>query len=75
MAAPAIVWRNPSSMARGRVWNRAERDASRSLYVVVESASDDQRKWKGLPNLEIIQGGVTAFARKTLQDQSLPSGA
>jgi len=75
MAAPAIVWRNPNSIPRGRVWNRAERDASRSLYVVVESASDDQRKWKGLPNLEIIRGGAAASARKSLQSQRLPSGA
>ena len=74
MAVPSIVWRNPNYVPRRRAWDRAKHDASRSLYVVVESAPDDQRKWTGLPNLEIIQGGALAPARKTLQSQRLPSG-
>ena len=74
MAVPAIVWRNPNSIPRRRVWNRVKRDASRSLYVVVESVSAKQRKWEGLPNLEIIQGGATAPAREARQSQRLPSG-
>lgn len=75
MALPAIVWRNPNSVSRCRVWNRAKHDASRSLYLVVESASEEQRQWKGLPNLEIIQGGAAAATRPVRERQSLPSGA
>ena len=75
MAVPAIVWRNPNSSQRRRVWNRAKRDASRSLYVVVEALSAEERKWKGLPTLEIIQGGVTASPRQARLSQRLPSGA
>jgi hypothetical protein len=75
MAAPAIVWRNPNSIQRRRVWNRVKREASRSLYLVVESQSPTQREWKGLPNLEIIQGGASAAAREAPVRQSLPSRA
>ena len=74
MAIPAIVWRNPNSIQSRRVWNRVKREASRSLYLVVESASAKQTEWKGLPNLEIIQGGASATARAALEKQSLPSG-
>jgi hypothetical protein len=75
MAAPAIVWRNPNSIQPRRVWNRVKREASRSLYLVVESASATQREWKGLPNLEIIRGGASAAAREAPERQSLPSRA
>ena len=75
MAAPAIVWRNPNSIQRRRVWNRVKREASRSLYLVVESESPTQREWKGLPNLEIIQGGASAAVREAPVRQSLPSRA
>jgi len=75
MAIPAIVWRNPNSTQRRRVWNRVKREASRSLYLVVESASAKQNEWKGLPNLEIIQGGASATAREACENRSLPSGA
>jgi hypothetical protein len=75
MAMPAIVWRNPNSIQRRRVWNRVKREASRSLYLVVESASAQQREWKGLPNLEIIQGGASAVTREAPERRSLPSGA
>jgi len=74
MAVPAIVWRNPNSNPRRRVWTHVKRDASRSLYLIVESASAKQSEWKGLPNLEIIQGGVAAPSREALKDQRLPSG-
>jgi hypothetical protein len=74
MAIPAIVWRNPNSIQRRRVWNRVKREPSRSLYLVVESASATQREWKGLPNLEIIQGGTSAAAREAPEKRSLPSG-
>ena len=74
MARPAIVWRNPNPVQRCRVWNRAKRDASRSLYLVVESAAAAQKEWKGLPNLEIIRGGAAA-ARSVAEHQSLSSGA
>ena len=69
MAIPAIVWRNPNFVQHGRVWNRAKRDACRSLYLIVEAVSEDQCKWKGLPNLEIIQGGAVVPARKAGQQQ------
>lgn len=74
MAAPAIVWRNPNTIHRLRVWTHVKRDAARSLYLVVESVSAKQVDWKGLPNLEIIQGGAIAPAREALRDQRLPSG-
>ena len=74
MAIPAIVWRNPNSILRRRVWNRVKREASRSLYLVVESASPTQREWKGLPNLEIIQGGASAAVREAPEKRRLPSG-
>jgi hypothetical protein len=75
MAAPAIVWRNPKSVQRRRVWSHVKRDACRSLYVVVESASTQQYEWKGLPNLEIIRGGGTTAAREARENRSLPSRA
>jgi len=74
MTAPAIVWRNPKSIPLRRIWSRAKRDASHSLYLVVEAAAAKQSEWKGLPNLEIIQGGTTAPAQETLRAQRLPSG-
>jgi hypothetical protein len=74
MAVPAIVWRNPNSIHRRRVWTHVKRDASRSLYLIVESASAKQGEWKGLPNLEIIRGGATAPAREATMNLRLPSG-
>jgi hypothetical protein len=74
MAAPAIVWRNPNPLQRHRVWTHIKREASRSLYLVVESASAKKGEWKGLPNLEVIQGGAIAPAREAPKDQRLPSG-
>jgi len=64
MAAPAIVWRNPNTIHRHRVWTHVRREASRSLYLVVESASAKQGEWKGLPNLEVIRGRATAPPEK-----------
>jgi hypothetical protein len=75
MAEPAIVWRNPKSLQRRRVWSHVKRDASCSLYVVVESMSAQQYEWRGLPNLEIIRGGAAATARETRKNRSLPSRA
>jgi hypothetical protein len=75
MAEPAIVWRNPNSIHRRRVWSHVKRDASRSLYVMVESVSAQQYEWKGLPNLEIIQGGATPTAPEARENRSLPSRA
>jgi len=74
MAAPAIVWRNPNTIHRHRVWTHVRREASRSLYLVVESASAKQGEWKGLPNLEVIRGRATAPAREAAKNQRLPSG-
>lgn len=74
MAAPAIVWRNPNSIQPRRVWTHVKRDASRSLYLVVESVPVKQGEWKGLPNLEIIQSRSTAPASEAQRDQRLPSG-
>jgi hypothetical protein len=75
MGVPAIVWRNPNSIQHRRVWNRAKRDACRSLYVVVEAVAPEERKWKGLPTLEIIEGGATASSRQAHHNHRLPSGA
>jgi len=75
MALPAIVWRNPDTVSRRRVWNRAKRDDGRSLYLVVESAPEEQNEWKGLPNLEIIQGGASAAIQQVAEKQSLSTGA
>jgi hypothetical protein len=74
MAAPAIVWRNPKTIHRHRVWTQVRRDASRSLYLVVESAPAKRGEWKGLPNLEVIQGRATATAKEAPKNQRLPSG-
>jgi hypothetical protein len=74
MARPAIVWRNPNSIQRRRVWTHVKRDASRSVYLVVESTSAKHREWKGLPNLEIVRGGSSATARQATKNQRLPSG-
>jgi hypothetical protein len=73
MAVPAIVWRNPKSIERRRVWTPVRRDSFRSLYLVMESPWDKQFEAKGLPNLEIIQGGATAPVSETANKQRLPS--
>ncbi|MBZ5655601.1 MAG: hypothetical protein LAO56_10025 [Acidobacteriia bacterium] len=76
MARPAIVWRNPNSIPRRRVWNRVKRDASRSLYLVVESAaSAEKSEWKGLPNLEVIHTGASTSVREAQESACLPSRA
>ena len=64
MATPAIIWRNPNAVQQRRLWNQARRDATRSLYVVVRSSSDEESEWEGLPNLEMIAGGAAARANK-----------
>ena len=63
MAAPAIVWRNPKSVQRRRLWNQARRDATHRLYIVVRSSPGVEGEWEGMPNLEVIEGGVAARAR------------
>ena len=57
MAIPAIIWRNPKSSGRRRLWNRARHDGFSSLYIVVRSGDRDT-EWEGLPNLEMIEGGA-----------------
>jgi hypothetical protein len=77
MAMPAIVWRNPNSTQRRRVWNRVRRDALRSLYLVVESAPAQQGDWKGLPALEIIHGrpaSAEASTNRVLRSGTTLSG-
>jgi len=56
MTEPAIIWRNPNTIQRRRLWSRARRDLHSSLYVVVRS-SGRESEWEGLPNLEMISGG------------------
>jgi len=63
MAAPAIVWRNPKSVQRRRLWNQARRDAGRRLYIVVRSSPGIEGEWEGMPNLEVLEGGAAARAR------------
>lgn len=67
MAVPAIVWRNPNPIQRRRVWTYVRRDPSRSVYLVVESASAKR-------NLEIIHCGAAAPASEALKNQCRPSG-
>ena len=57
MALPAIVWRNPKPINRRRLWNCARRDEMSSLYVVVRSG-ERASVWEGLPNLELLEGGI-----------------
>jgi len=57
MAAPAIIWRNPKSTLRRRLWNRARRDEHSSLYIVVRSG-ESSTDWEGMPSLEIVNGGA-----------------
>jgi hypothetical protein len=61
---PAIIWRNPKAVYRRRVWNQARRDSKCRLYVVVRSGIGNNCEWEGLPNLEMIEGGASARARK-----------
>ncbi|MGB9233554.1 MAG: hypothetical protein WCC04_04010 [Terriglobales bacterium] len=59
MAVPSIIWRNPKSIERRRLWNRARRDEASTLFIVVRSGDRDS-EWEGLPNLEMIEGGIPA---------------
>jgi hypothetical protein len=63
MAAPAIIWRNPTVVQRRRLWNRARRDDSRRLYIVVRSGPGAENEWEGMPNLEVLEGGAPAQKR------------
>jgi hypothetical protein len=56
MAMPAVIWRNPKSIKRRRLWNKARRDETSTLFIVVRSG-DQETEWEGLPNLEMIEGG------------------
>ena len=72
MGVPAIVWRNPKSTRRRRLWNRARHDETSSLYIVVRSGDRDT-EWEGLPNLEMIEGGARRARR--VEDQGTQSSA
>ena len=69
MATPEIIWRNPKSINRRRVWNRARRDELSSVYVVVRSG-EHTSIWEGLPNLVMIDGGAANDAKA---DQNRPA--
>jgi hypothetical protein len=73
MAVPSIVWRNPNYIPRRRAWDRARRNASRSLYLVAESGPAEQGEWRGLPALEIIYGRA-AYEEASAGKQQLRSG-
>jgi hypothetical protein len=62
MARPAVIWRNPKSISRRRLWNRARRDETSTLFIVVRSG-DRESEWEGLPNLEMIEGGSQRSGR------------
>ncbi|MGA9528415.1 MAG: hypothetical protein WBS24_09885 [Terriglobales bacterium] len=62
MKVPAIIWRNPKSGGRRRLWNRARHDGTSSIYIVVRSGDRDT-DWEGLPNLEMIEGGARRAER------------
>lgn len=63
MALPAIVWRNPKSVLRRRLWNQARRDGTCRVYIVVRSGYGEEPEWEGLPNLEVIDGGASSRPR------------
>ena len=58
MPLPKIIWRNPKTVNRRRVWNRARRDETSSVYVVVRSG-EYASVWEGLPNLVMLDGGAS----------------
>ncbi len=58
MVSPAIVWRNPKTIRRRRLWNQARQSANTRVYIVVRSGFGEESEWEGLPNLEMIEGGV-----------------
>jgi len=66
MAMPAVIWRNPKSIKRRRLWNKARRDETSTLFIVVRSC-DRETEWEGLPNLEMIEGGCRAAGRSADQ--------
>jgi len=67
MTIPKVVWRNPKSIKRQRLWNRARRDGTSTLFVVVRSG-DRETEWEGLPNLEMIEGGCQNAGRGANQN-------
>ena len=69
MAVPAVVWRNPKSIKRRRLWNKARRDETSTIFIVVRSG-DRETEWEGLPNLEMIEGS----GAKQVERQSARSG-
>ena len=66
MAAPVVIWRNPKSIKRRRLWNKARRDETSTLFIVVRSG-DRETEWEGLPNLEMINGGCQTARRAANQ--------
>jgi hypothetical protein len=74
MASPAIIWRNPNVVRQRRIWNRANRGATRSLYVVARSSAT-QSEWEGMPNLEMIEGGSARSAHNVSADKVNNRGA
>ncbi|MFZ1917496.1 MAG: hypothetical protein WAU58_07985 [Terriglobales bacterium] len=66
MAIPAVIWRNPKSIKRRRLWNKARRDETSTLFIVVRSG-DRETEWEGLPNLEMIEGGCQTPRRGASQ--------
>jgi hypothetical protein len=66
MAIPAVIWRNPKSIKRRRLWNKARRDETSTLFIVVRSG-DRETEWEGLPNLEMIEGGCQTARRGASQ--------
>ena len=66
MAIPAVIWRNPKSIKRRRLWNRARSDETSTLFIVVRSG-DRETEWEGLPNLEMIEGGCQTARRSANQ--------
>ncbi len=67
MARLAIVWRNPNCMQRLRCWSRVRGNATRRLYLIVESAAAGPSAWQGLPSLEIITARSKAGASQAVQ--------
>ena len=62
MAVPAIVWRNPVSVNRPRLWSRARTNEASTVFIIVRSAGS-RGEWEGLPNLEVLSGGAPSAKR------------
>jgi hypothetical protein len=70
MSVPAIIWRNPKTKSKKRLWSEARRNGKRSVYVVMRSGPKKD-EWEGLPNLEVIYGKAPVATRQAKNERTL----